>query len=364
MRSRSPSSVSNSSGRTGYRRVVDDQARFHQVRKLAQTHGPGHARAALEGMQRPAQLPRAAGIAGGASPRAHLLAGLRVELRRLLEKNRQHLRVDVVTNFGQRILRHLAARGIGDRGGGRRRQRRDRRRSDVVLRRRHLGHWRNRDRQPILREGRLGFGGELVELPEALRSPAARRPVPGHRLPAAAARRPLAQPRPAALPPRSAGSGSAAISSYSGSTSISGATGSMFAAWRSRLELLPDLRRDRLVRGIEAMARLDARDEFAESADGVGQRRQRVHGHGRTPLLQREQCLFECAGCRCDQRQIARAVNPAQRMARAHHGLGRQHRGIELQQRKLVLAASRDGSAPRRPGRGRGRPGSWHRRSR
>ena len=85
-------------GRAGHRRVVDDEARLHQVHELAQAHRPGHPRAALEGVQGPAQLARAAGIARGAAPGAHLLAGLRVELRGLLEKDRQHLRVDVVAD--------------------------------------------------------------------------------------------------------------------------------------------------------------------------------------------------------------------------------------------------------------------------
>ena len=75
--------------RAGHGRVVDDQARLHQVHELAQAHRPGHARAALERVQGPAQLTRAAGIARGTAPGAHLLAGLRVELRRLLEEDRQ-----------------------------------------------------------------------------------------------------------------------------------------------------------------------------------------------------------------------------------------------------------------------------------
>ena len=56
------------------------------MRELAQAHRAGHARTALEGVQRPPQLPRAGGVAGGAAPRAHLLAGLRVELGGFLEK--------------------------------------------------------------------------------------------------------------------------------------------------------------------------------------------------------------------------------------------------------------------------------------
>ena len=98
MRSRSVSRASNSSDVPGVERVADRQSRFHQVRELAQPHRAGHARAALERVQRPPQLPRAGLVARSAAPRAHLRAGLREELRGFLEEDRQHLLVDVVAD--------------------------------------------------------------------------------------------------------------------------------------------------------------------------------------------------------------------------------------------------------------------------
>ena len=75
--------------RSRHRRVAGDEPRFHQVRELAETHRAGHARAALERVQRAAQLARVLVAAGLAAPRAELLAGLRKELRRLFEEDRQ-----------------------------------------------------------------------------------------------------------------------------------------------------------------------------------------------------------------------------------------------------------------------------------
>ena len=119
MRSRSPSSASNSSADPGHGRVVDVEARFHQVHELAQAHRARHPRAALERVERSAQLARPRVVARRAAPCAHALAGLRIELRRLFEKDRQHLRVDVVAYVRERILRHLAARGSAGGAHGR-----------------------------------------------------------------------------------------------------------------------------------------------------------------------------------------------------------------------------------------------------
>ena len=83
--------------RAGHGRVVDIEARFHQVHELAKAHCSGHARAALERMKRAPQLAGRRVVAGRTAPCAHPLTGLRIELRGLLEKDRQHLRVDIVT---------------------------------------------------------------------------------------------------------------------------------------------------------------------------------------------------------------------------------------------------------------------------
>src|SRR5215831_15086207 len=74
------------------------------MRELAEAHRAGHPGAALECVQRSLQFLRAARIARRATPAAHLLAGLRVELRGFLEEDRQHLFVDVVADAGERIV--------------------------------------------------------------------------------------------------------------------------------------------------------------------------------------------------------------------------------------------------------------------
>ena len=99
--------------RSGDGRLVDVEARLHQVHELAQAHRARHPRAALERVQRSPQLAGTGEVARRAAPCAHLLAGLRIELRCFLEKDREHLRVDVVANVRQGILLNLAARGFG-----------------------------------------------------------------------------------------------------------------------------------------------------------------------------------------------------------------------------------------------------------
>jgi hypothetical protein len=79
------------------------------MRELSQAHRAGHPRAALECVQRAAQLPRGACIAG-ATPPAHLCTGLRVELGRLLEEDRQDLLVDVVADRGERVVQGFRLR--------------------------------------------------------------------------------------------------------------------------------------------------------------------------------------------------------------------------------------------------------------
>ena len=109
---------------------------------------------------------------GRAAPCAQLLARLRIELGRFLEKDRQHLRVDVVANVRQRILRNLAARRF------RRETRRSRRRDgrhDVALR----WFFRLRDFAPA-----VGF---RVMLPPARRLPHALLPCASASAPAASA---------------------------------------------------------------------------------------------------------------------------------------------------------------------------------
>ena len=77
------------------------------MRELAQAHRAGHSGAALERVQRPAQLLRDLRVARTATPPPHFFSGLRIELRRFFEEDLQHLRVDVVSNAGKRIARFL-----------------------------------------------------------------------------------------------------------------------------------------------------------------------------------------------------------------------------------------------------------------
>ncbi len=92
---------------TGDQGIVGDEPRLHQVGKLAQPHRAGHAGTALERVQRAAQLARARRIARHATPGAKLFAGLWQELRGLVEKDRQHLIVDVVVRLNERRQRLL-----------------------------------------------------------------------------------------------------------------------------------------------------------------------------------------------------------------------------------------------------------------
>jgi hypothetical protein len=79
------------------------------MRELSEAHRAGHPRAALECVQRPTQLTRGACIAR-ATPPAYLLPGLRVELGRLLEEDRQDLLVDVVADRGERVVQRFRLR--------------------------------------------------------------------------------------------------------------------------------------------------------------------------------------------------------------------------------------------------------------
>ena len=97
--------------------IAGEQPALHPVRELAQAHRAGHARAALEGVQRPPQRLRRVVVGRIALPRAKLLAGLREELRRFFEKDRQHLLVDIVENIGQRLVGGLRRRRRGRRPG-------------------------------------------------------------------------------------------------------------------------------------------------------------------------------------------------------------------------------------------------------
>ena len=90
-------------GRWLARRIAVQQPRFHQMRELAEAHRAGHPRASLERVQRAPQLLRDVHILRLPPPCAHLIAGLRIKLRGFLEKDFEHLQIDVVPNAGQWI---------------------------------------------------------------------------------------------------------------------------------------------------------------------------------------------------------------------------------------------------------------------
>ena len=75
------------------------------MRKFAQAHRAGHARTALERMQRAPQSRHRLFIARITTPPPNVFAGLRKQLRRLVEEDREHLRVDIVVHIRQRIDR-------------------------------------------------------------------------------------------------------------------------------------------------------------------------------------------------------------------------------------------------------------------
>ena len=99
------------------RRIAAAQAAFHRVRDLSESHRAGHARAALERMQRALQGLHHVARSRLCAPVAQLLAGLREKFGRLVEEYRQYLTVDVVMYFQQR---GLGLRDRGHRGRGQR----------------------------------------------------------------------------------------------------------------------------------------------------------------------------------------------------------------------------------------------------
>ncbi len=99
--------------------VALPEMRFHQVRQLAQSHCAGHARTALERVQCAAQLAHRLGVLRIAPPRAQFFAGLREQLGRLVEEDRQDLFIDVVANRRQRILLRQWQKNFVDAGGRR-----------------------------------------------------------------------------------------------------------------------------------------------------------------------------------------------------------------------------------------------------
>jgi hypothetical protein len=86
----------------------------------------------------------------------------------------------------------------------------------------------------------------------------------------------------------------------------------------------------------ETGARLHAGDERAESPYRIAEHGQRRFGQRRKGSLQREQALLERARRQRDEREAARPMDAAKRVARPHHCRRGQLRRVELQQRQLV----------------------------
>ena len=91
-----------------------------------------------------------------------------------------------------------------------------------------------------------------------------------------------------------------------------------------------DSRRIGFVAARERHARLDPADQIPQAADRVGQNRHRRIGQRRLGVLQSEQALLERPGGLGDQRKSAGSMDPAQRVARAHHPRGHAVPRIEL----------------------------------
>ena len=307
MRSRSSSSASKQLRRRRRRRVAFVQPRLHQVRELAQPHRARHPRAALERVQRPPQLAPSSSGRRARAPCAQLLAGLREELGRFLEEDRQHVLVDLVADVGQRIVRATS---------GRSRARREAR--------------------------------------------APRAPVRGTQARAAPPRLPasLGGRRGTATGPRArASSCSSRAASSSACDSASTSVGTRRRLLAQSLELALDLGCFRGVGRGEGGAVAHARDERAQPFDGAGEHRQRGAGQRRFALLRARaaparatsQSRRSAGSRRCDGCRTAcgsRAPSPADGVCVR----------IELQHLELARRASRGAGRPRRSGCRTGRP--------
>jgi hypothetical protein len=111
--------------RRGRRLIAEHQPRFHPVRELAEAHRAGHARAALERVQHPAQLAGRVFRLRRAPPRAQLLARLREQLAGLVDEDAEHLVLDHVAHAVERVDDLARQRDVGlghdfYRGGSRR----------------------------------------------------------------------------------------------------------------------------------------------------------------------------------------------------------------------------------------------------
>ena len=98
--------------RARHGRVVDIEARLHQVHELAKAHCAGHPRAALERMERASQLASAGVIAGRTAPCAHPLTSLRIEFRRPPRERSAAPACRRRRVFQPAILRDFAAREL------------------------------------------------------------------------------------------------------------------------------------------------------------------------------------------------------------------------------------------------------------
>ena len=230
-------------------------------------------------------------VPGLRAPAAQLLAGLREEFGRFVEEYRQYLTVDVVVNFEQRCVigAGVGAVAAGDGGG------------DGV---------------------RLLGADTACSIGSALRSPGLAAAVGS---PTAASSRLIVLPCSSSSATRAA---TASLSSIPRCGTVS---------WRKRFQLVDDLGRLGLVAGAERFTRANARAQCAQACDGASEYRLRRARQRRAAFLQAEQAHLQRLGGGGDQRKPAGAMNPAQRVAGAHHQLRRRRRRVELQRLQLVI---------------------------
>ena len=336
-------------GARRHQRVAHRQPRFHPVRELAETHRAGHARAALERVQRAAQLRGGRRIVGDAAPSAQLLARPAGRARRpprgrsagSSRRGRRRRRAAIRRSAPMGCQPHGDGNGVGlpaaRRFAAPRTQPAAAASSDELRRRsalyptgaalrRPAVAQRRRKREP---QQRMRIGRERRWRPacaELVRRRGRERSM--------APRLRRARSTPGARRRRRARAGRC--------LPLRGISGSAGGDVRERLlaqlvEFDDDVGCLALVAGREAFAALHAAHEMAEAGRRAREHRLRDAGERRAVLLERQQRLLQRARGRGDQRDAAGAVDAAQRMARAHHRRDRPVVGVELQHRHLVL---------------------------
>ena len=264
------------------------------MRELAKAHRSGHPGAALERVERAAELARAFGVGGPPAPRANLLTCLRKQLGGLVEEDREHVLVNFVADVRERIVRRT-------------------RKAHLVR-----GKWRRHHPRKWLRRGGNCDNGLRYSRRGQERRGVGRRC--GHDDGSANTRFVMLIARRLALGLRLC-----------------------IRERRLRIHLLTQSFELALnfggfgrIPGSETNAVTNTTDECAQAFHRSRQDRQRGAGQRGLALLQHEQRLLKRLRGRRDQGKAAGAMDPAQRVARPHHRRGGKLPGVELQHLELV----------------------------